>query len=117
MIELLFWLLAGHALADFALQSDFTAKGKNRHTKPFNVPLGQTPQIIWPWILGAHALIHGGMVALVTESFELGIAETIVHAIIDAAKCENLTGIHTDQFLHIACKILWALLLMQSLGF
>lgn len=101
----LFYLLAGHALADFPLQGEFIAKAKNRHT--FNGPLGQKPMKVWLHALTAHALIHGGMVALITGSLWLGLAETAAHWLIDFGKCENWYGIHTDQGLHVGCKILW----------
>ena len=32
-LELIFYLLCGHALADFSLQTDAMAKGKNRNRK------------------------------------------------------------------------------------
>lgn len=105
-----FWLLVGHALADFPLQGDFIARGKNRHVKPTYIPPGQTPQTIWPYCLSAHALIHAGFVAAITGSFALGLAELVLHWLIDFAKCESWTGIHSDQALHVACKILWVLL-------
>lgn len=109
--SVIFWLLVAHAVADYPLQSDWMAKAKNRHQPLGYVPAGQTPQAIWPWVLSAHAATHGGAVALATGSVELGIAEFVLHWLIDAAKCENLTGIHTDQMLHIACKVLWAVLI------
>lgn len=108
---MLFWLLVGHALADFPLQSDFLAKGKNRHTPAFNVPTGQIPQAIWPWCLSAHALIHAGAVAAATGSVVFGMVEGVLHWGIDFAKCENWTEIHTDQLLHVACKIAYVLII------
>lgn len=110
MLLLFFRLIIGHALCDFALQSDAMAKGKNRHRPPENVPPGQVPQTIWPYWLSAHALIHGGAVMLITGSAWLGIAETVVHWGIDYAKCENWTDIHKDQALHILCKVLWVII-------
>lgn len=103
----LFYLLVGHAIADFALQTDFIVRNKNRHTPITYVPPGQIPQIFWPYVLTAHALIHGGFVALATGSPILGVAETICHWVIDFGKCENKYGIHTDQLLHFLCKLLW----------
>ncbi len=101
---MLFLLLAAHALADYPLQGDFLAKGKNRHT-----PI--VPGIkFWPHCLTAHALIHGGFVYLITGSLMLGIAETVAHWIIDFGKCENWYGINTDQGLHVGCKIAWVAL-------
>jgi len=103
-------LLMGHALADFALQSDAMAKGKNRHRKPDYIPPGQTPQPAWIYWLSAHGLIHGMVVWLITGSIYFGIAEAICHAMIDFGKCENWYGIHLDQAAHLLCKVVWCLL-------
>lgn len=105
MITMLFRLLAGHALGDYALQGDFIANFKNRHTASL--------ETIWPYVLTSHALIHGFFVYLATDSIHLGIAETIAHWVIDFCKCEKWFGIHIDQWLHIGCKILWAYLVLR----
>ena len=112
MLEMLFQLIIGHALLDFPLQGDSMAKGKNRNRSPENIPPGQTPQRVWPYWLTSHALIHAGGVWLVTQRWELALAEAVSHWVIDFAKCENWTGIHTDQLLHFVCKVLWVGLLM-----
>lgn len=102
-----FWyLLVGHAVADYALQSEAMARGKNwNNTTP--VPQGQKPQICWYYWLAAHALIHGGAVTIVTQSILLGIAETVLHFVIDCLKCAGITSINEDQLAHILCKVLW----------
>ena len=102
-ITLLFFMLVGHALADFPLQGDFLANGKNRNT-----PLGK---VYWVYCLPAHGLIHGGAVAYVTGNVYLGIAETVAHMAIDWLKCEGKIGMKADQALHIGCKLLWLLLI------
>lgn len=100
---LLFLLIAGHALADYPLQSEFMAIGKGSRIKPHNgVP--------WYYCLGAHALVHGLIVAIITGQAVLGLAETVLHWFIDDAKCRKWTNIHVDQALHIACKVGWFLL-------
>lgn len=96
----LFWLLVGHALADYPLQGDFVARFKAR------VVEGR-PNPMWPWILGAHALIHGGMVALLTGRVELGLAEVVLHWTIDWLKCEGAIDFNADQTMHVACKVAW----------
>ena len=106
-MEILFWLLFGHALADFSLQSDTMAKGKNRHRKT-DPPPGAKYQPMWFYWLTSHALIHGGIVGIITHIWWLGLLEAICHWGIDFFKCENKYGIHTDQGLHILCKIIWA---------
>lgn len=115
-IAALFWMLVGHALADYPLQGEFLAQAKNRHT-----PIGAQ---FWPWALGAHALIHGGAVAgavlLATPgamgaAILLGLCEAAVHAWTDFLKCDNHLTLHEDQLVHIAAKFCWALVvLMQS---
>ena len=107
---MIFQLLVGHAIADFALQSDWMAKNKNRHVSPSYVPEGQKFTPTWFYVLSAHALIHGGMVFLITNSLLLGMLETLVHWIADFAKCENWTNPHVDQAIHIGSKVLWFLI-------
>lgn len=107
-MDLFFRLLIGHALADFALQSDAMAKGKNRHRKT-EPPPGATYQPCWMYWLSAHALIHGGAVWAITGNVWIGLCETILHWVIDFGKCDNLYGIHEDQALHLLCKLTWSL--------
>jgi hypothetical protein len=97
----LFLLLAGHAFADFACQNDYVALAKNRNT-----PLGKG-QTVWPIVLGAHAMIHGAIVALITGSVILGICETVAHFITDFFKCEGKISYWSDQIIHVACKFAW----------
>lgn len=97
---LLWWLLVGHVLCDYPLQGDFLARGKN-HKQPL-------PGVPWQICLAAHALIHGGVVGLVTGSIPLGMAETIVHVLIDYGKCDGRYGFAADQVLHLVSKAAWA---------
>lgn len=107
-LGLLFWLLVGHAFADFAFQHHTFARGKSR----FNEPPGYDPklhgpkQTSWPYYLTAHALVHAGMVGLITGSTIWAIFEFVAHWIIDFAKTSQWTGIHQDQFLHLLTKVL-----------
>lgn len=105
MLKMLFMLLCGHALSDFALQSDAMSKGKNRNRKPDYLPEGQKYTPCWPYWLSAHGLISGGLVLLITGSFFLGIVETLLHSLIDFVKCENFTSPHIDQLLHFICRL------------
>jgi hypothetical protein len=102
VIALLFLLLATHAVCDYPLQGDFLSRGKN-HRSPL-------PGVPWYQCLTAHALIHGGAVALVTGSVWLGVAEFVLHASIDYGKCDGRYGFDADQGLHVACKAAWAVL-------
>lgn len=107
LIAVFFWMLVGHGLGDFALQGDWMVKNKNpkRHRRA----TGERRDLMWIHVLSAHALIHGGAVALATGMVWLGIAETIAHWLIDYGKSNRLYGFHVDQFLHIGCKLVWLL--------
>ena len=114
-LELGFWLIVSHMVMDFWAQSDALARMKNRNRPATNVPPGQTPQVVWPYALTAHAVMHGAGVAAVTGSVEFGCAEAVCHWVIDFGKCENWYGIHLDQALHAACKILWWTMITASI--
>jgi hypothetical protein len=106
---LFFALLIGHALADFPLQGEYLALFKNRHyvsTEP-----GKEPEVVWPYVLSAHAIIHMGAVWMITGSFLLSLLEFVLHWVIDFVKCEGLTNYHVDQFLHMGCKALYVVLI------
>ncbi len=105
--ETFFWLLCGHAVADFALQSDAMAKGKNRHRKT-EPPPGAKYQPTWYFWLTAHSLVHAAAVALVLD-WRFGVAEFVAHWIIDFGKCENWYGVNADQTFHVALKLGWVL--------
>lgn len=100
MWTLLFWLIVGHFVADFPLQSDPMARGKAM----FKEPLFGVPWYLW---LTAHCAVHAGAVMLATGRIELALAECAAHFGIDCLKSAKITGIHTDQALHIACKVMW----------
>lgn len=105
----LFMLLIGHAVADFALQSEVMAKGKNRHRRPAVIPEGQKYCACWPYWLASHAFIHGGVVWAVTQNMWLGVAEVVAHFVIDFIKCDNITNPHQDQAMHFVCRVGYAL--------
>lgn len=101
-------LLAGHALCDYPLQGDFLARAKNR--------FAALPGVPWYQALGAHAIIHGAAVALITGMPLLGLAEALCHAIIDDMKCAGRISFNGDQAMHVFCKAVWVTvaLVMQS---
>lgn len=98
-IMMLIALLAAHALADYPLQGDFLSKAKNRTTPIPGVP--------WQQALGAHVVIHGAAVALITGLWWLFLAEAAIHWLTDDAKCRGKIDFSADQAIHIACKIVW----------
>jgi len=113
-LTVLYILLLGHALADFALQSDSMGRGKNRNRQIENLPPGQTPTVVWPYWLSAHAGVHAAAVGIVTHSVELSMIEFVAHWLIDFNKCENRLTVHEDQALHVACKIVYAMIFIGA---
>lgn len=95
-------LIAGHFLADYPLQGDFLSRAKNRSNPIPGVP--------WYQGLGAHAAIHGAIVAEITGRPLLGLAEAVVHAVTDDLKCQGKLTFDQDQAIHLGCKVLWSLL-------
>lgn len=93
-MKILFSLIAGHAIADYGLQSAYMATNKRN-----------------PIVLLAHSLIHGAIVdqALrqngVANSTRYAVAEVIAHTAIDAAKSRGWLCESSDQALHVLCKI------------
>ena len=112
MFEQLFALIIGHAVADFWAQSDSIAKMKNRNRdNSAFIPPGQKAEAVWPYALTAHALIHGGVVWVITGNVWFGLFETVAHWLIDFGKCENWYGMKEDQGMHLLCKIGYTCLL------
>jgi hypothetical protein len=107
-LQLFAALLVGHVIADYPLQGDFLSRAKNR----FN-PL---PGVPWYQALGAHMLIHAGVVWLITGIWWLGVLELVCHAAIDDTKCRGAIGFNTDQALHVLCKVLWTLVVVAVLS-
>jgi hypothetical protein len=107
-LQLFAALIIGHVIADYPLQGDFLSRAKNRSN-----PLSGVP---WYQALGAHALIQGGAVWLITGVWWLGALELVCHAVIDDTKCRGTIGFNFDQILHILCKALWACIAIAVLA-
>lgn len=107
--ENIFMLIFGHALADFVLQPEAMGYGKNRNDKIHGKEHSLFP--VWYYWLTAHALVHGGVVYLISNNIWLGVFETIAHWLTDYAKCEGWIGMHQDQGIHIGCKVGYAFFL------
>jgi len=107
-MPILFWLIVGHEICDFPLQGEFLSKGKN-HKNPI-------PGYSWQIMLLSHALIHAGMVGLVTGSLFLAMLELVLHMFIDFLKCDGRFGFTTDQALHYGCKVLYVILMYFSIA-
>jgi hypothetical protein len=74
-----FWLMVGHAIADYLLQSLAVNHDKNPNKAP----------AMWVYAMSAHCLANAGAVALATGSVPLGVAEFVVHFVIDLARCDG----------------------------
>ena len=110
-LVLFFALVIGHAFADFPLQGDFLSHGKNRNITPPKLADGKkSPRYLWIYLMTAHCLIHAGFVWVITGCVALALAELVLHWVIDAAKCEGKTSFATDQWLHIATKAVFVLI-------
>lgn len=105
---LFFAFLCVHALADFPLQGEYVARQKTRKTSSSSSE--------WIVALSAHCLIQAGGVWLVSGSLALGITELILHCLIDLGKGEGKFGLVTDQLLHVACKVVYVVLLMNGVS-
>ena len=111
-----FFLLAGHAFADFPMQNGPMATCKCRQA---NDPIQAS--VPWYYWLAAHSLVHGGVVSAIVKwcgysmdaAVLMGVLETFVHFLIDYCKCEKMFSILLDQFLHIVCKAFWVALLLK----
>jgi hypothetical protein len=88
-----------HYLCDYPLQGAFLSEAKNRFSSKIPYP--------WHEAMTAHAVIHGGAVALLTGVWWLAFPEIIIHFITDDRKCAGKIDIYTDQSIHIGCKLLW----------
>ena len=112
MLQLAFWLVAAHALCDFALQPDAMARGKNQRAGVI-LPRDRRDHPAWFHWLAAHATIRGaGVAAALTlmgraDLWWLGVAEAVLHGGIDYLKSDRRIGMTTDQLLHLACKGAW----------
>jgi len=112
MLQLAFWLVASHALCDFALQPAPMARGKSRRHAVI-LPRDQKHEPDWVQWLAAHAMIHGaGVAGALTlmgraDLWWLGLAEAALHGLIDHLKSDRRITMIIDQFLHLACKGAW----------
>lgn len=113
---LLFLLLFGHALADYPLQNKYMAAGKN----PWRIKEHEDVNKIsyarkWYHRLTAHCAIHGGFVMIFTGYWQLGLVEFFAHGCVDLLKCRKLISADVDQGLHVLCKVLYTICLLQFL--
>ena len=67
--ENIFMLIFSHVLADFVLQPEAMGYGKNRNDKIHAKERSLFP--VWYYWLTAHALVHGGIVYMITGNIWL----------------------------------------------
>lgn len=104
---LFFAFAIAHALADFPLQGDYLARMKRRDQA------GNLSE--WIISLTAHSLVQAGGVWIVSGSAILGATELCLHWLIDLGKGEGKFGYLTDQLLHLACKLVYVIVLVIGL--
>ena len=105
-MDIFFLLLFGHSLGDFAFQTGDFVQRKNPKKNPDS----------WVYYLTAHSIIHGGFVGFFTGSLLLSILETVCHWLIDFGKMEGKYTVHADQTLHVACKVVWIVMLAKGIA-
>lgn len=106
-VALFFAFAIAHALADFPFQGEYLARMKVR-TQAGNISE-------WVVALTAHSLVHAGAVWIVSGSVILGVAELCLHWIIDLGKGEGKFGYAMDQCFHLACKLIYVILLSKGI--
>lgn len=113
-VLLLFFAMAiGHVFGDYPLQGSFLAMGKNRNLDA-SVLFGgsKAPKDLWVHTLTAHCMVHSGIVWMITGSGLLALIELVLHWITDFIRCDKKISYNTDQFIHFACKLLYAILIV-----
>ena len=113
-LALFFAFLIGHALADFPLQGEYLAIGKERGDGLEKLTGVAPLPGMWIFCLFMHSLIHGGAVWFVSGSALLGFIETCLHGAIDFAKSSRWTNFYFDQGLHVICKLAYVYLISQG---
>ncbi len=107
-------LFACHYIVDFALQNEWVAVNKSRHSKRKSTDDQGLPiSFLWPHLLTAHSFQHGFFVMMFTQNLKIGVAEIISHWITDYGKCEGWFGFHVDQIIHLVTKVLWVAILFN----
>jgi hypothetical protein len=105
---LLILLVWGHVIADYPLQGDFLAKGKD--------PEGPFKDFFpWTQALFAHSMIQAGFVFLFTGSVQCFLMELIGHAWTDYAKTQKWISLNIDQSIHIGMKLFYLVVVFTSI--
>jgi hypothetical protein len=104
-----FWLVVGHAFADYILQPAGVNYDKNPNKPPLNngAPRPDANPGLWMYAMTAHCLMNAGAVAFATGSVALGCCEFAAHFLIDLRRCDGRLSRTNDQILHLLCKAAW----------
>ena len=105
MLEMLMLLIVAHFIADYPLQGEFLALAKN-HSAPI-------PFVPWYQAMTAHAAIHAGFVGVITGLWWLGLAEFLMHFLVDYSKCAKRLSFNEDRLLHIVGKVVWVVIAFE----
>ena len=108
----LFYLLCGHALTDYVLQSPEMSRRKQPRARLFEGPdtVERAQYGPWWWWMLAHSLINGMLVGYLLHWWVLGLLETLVHFGLDTAKGMGKLTTTQDQVGHLLSKVVWMLL-------
>ena len=79
--------------------------GQNRHLAPTHKD--DPIPFLWIYVLSAHAAIHAGLVWIITGCGWLGLAEFVLHWLIDALRIEKKISFQTDQLCHLLTKVIY----------
>jgi|SRR5271156_5963851 len=106
---ILILLIMAHFVADYPLQGEFLAIQKN--------PWLAEDKKFAPWYqaMVAHCFIHAGFVFIITNNIWIGLVELIAHFITDSAKCKGRINYNQDQFIHIAWKIMYVIVILENI--
>ncbi len=104
-MEILFWLLVAHFIADYPLQSPEMGKYKNKRNQPSPPDSKAKPVRVWFAYLSAHAFVHAGLSGLVV-GWQFGLLIGVLHWLQDYFKCEIQYSPNTDQLIHIAILVM-----------
>jgi hypothetical protein len=97
-------LVFAHQLADQPLQNTWITKAKRGEVTGCPAWLG----------IAYHSFMHGALVFLVTGSLTLCGVEIFWHWSIDSAKLSGCFGQRVDQLLHLGCKALYIVALVEA---
>jgi len=105
MIEIIFWLMVAHFIADYPLQTSEMGKYKNKRNQPIPPDSKAKPVKVWFAYLTSHAFVHAGLSALVV-GVPFGFLIGLVHWIQDYYKCKIQYSPNIDQIIHITILVI-----------